>query len=759
MVVTILGFFFKTVFRGASISKLSLVPEWDSFFSHWWTGVSVSCDPSVVQLIGPYSFLAAKFWHSGCLPLWNPYSGLGMPFVGDLQSSPFSPLRILFFLFPSAHTYNLSLVLQVVLAAVGTYLCCRQLFLPRYAAVVAAFAYAICPFNLHYLELASGTSSCVFPVLFWLFLRVADCQSLGRLFTAGAGCAALIFSGHPESSFFGITFGCMTMVVLMFARAPRWTSVIRSAFATACIGAIAFCLAAPVLLPFYEYLCNCESYKFGIGGSTWVPWQGILYNLILPGFAGASPYLGAICALAWPLALCSLSVRDRRWLSLTIVALVALAITCRLGPLNGVFMSPPFNTLITVYCLPVLLLLIVILCAAGLTELVQRPTAANGFWLVAGLTLVTCVPWVLHFANTRLAVGDFDMTVPHMSFNSIVWLKQAVLATLISVAIMSAGKRRLWRSWILPGACIAVSFASLAMVSKDALPTMRSFNYPNVQPISTLQRSNERIVALGDHLLRPNTNVVYGISDIRTHNVLFPPKFLRFNAAAGATVDMFNQVFDSADSPLLDLASVRYVLSLDRLHESGQLRLVEKTDQPAYLYERTSALPRQYLLHNVVTVQSDEDALRYMLSRGFNPRREAVLEKNVTLERLPAGAHSESGTISQLKVLPDAVRSVVDVSAPCLLVSTDVFYPGWLAEIDGKRAEILRANYLFRAVVIPAGHHTVLFRYAPASFQMGISLAAGCMLVILALAGVLWWQRRRALKKVVESSLAVGVAA
>ena len=46
-----------------------------------------------------------------------------------------------------------------------------------------------------------------------------------------------------------------------------------------------------------------------------------------------------------------------------------------------------------------------------------------------------------------------------------------------------------------------------------------------------------------------------------------------------------------------------------------------------------------------------------------------------------------------------------------------LYYPGWIAEIDGKPAPVLRADVLFRGVEVPPGHHRVVFRYAPFSFD------------------------------------------
>ena len=50
-----------------------------------------------------------------------------------------------------------------------------------------------------------------------------------------------------------------------------------------------------------------------------------------------------------------------------------------------------------------------------------------------------------------------------------------------------------------------------------------------------------------------------------------------------------------------------------------------------------------------------------------------------------------------------------------LLVLHDTYYPGWIAEVDGKSAPILRADILFRAVELPPGTHRVTFRFAPFS--------------------------------------------
>jgi uncharacterized membrane protein YfhO len=52
-----------------------------------------------------------------------------------------------------------------------------------------------------------------------------------------------------------------------------------------------------------------------------------------------------------------------------------------------------------------------------------------------------------------------------------------------------------------------------------------------------------------------------------------------------------------------------------------------------------------------------------------------------------------------------------------MLALHETWYPGWIAEIDGKRMPILRADVLFRGLEVPPGRHTVVFQFAPFSLE------------------------------------------
>jgi uncharacterized membrane protein YfhO len=83
---------------------------------------------------------------------------------------------------------------------------------------------------------------------------------------------------------------------------------------------------------------------------------------------------------------------------------------------------------------------------------------------------------------------------------------------------------------------------------------------------------------------------------------------------------------------------------------------------------------------------------------------------------------------------PERVVAELTTNSTGVLVLTDLHYPGWIAEEDGKRLPILRADGLFRAVALSGGTHRVTFRYRPLSVAAGGAISAAALLAMLVLA-------------------------
>ena len=102
----------------------------------------------------------------------------------------------------------------------------------------------------------------------------------------------------------------------------------------------------------------------------------------------------------------------------------------------------------------------------------------------------------------------------------------------------------------------------------------------------------------------------------------------------------------------------------------------------------------------------------------------------------------KAGTVQSLQDSPNAVTIRAASESGGFLVLADTFYPDWQATLDGKPVEILRANYAFRAVALPPGEHTVVFRYLPRSFLVGSAISLLTLLVTVGALVVLLSRRR-----------------
>jgi hypothetical protein len=161
------------------------------------------------------------------------------------------------------------------------------------------------------------------------------------------------------------------------------------------------------------------------------------------------------------------------------------------------------------------------------------------------------------------------------------------------------------------------------------------------------------------------------------------------------------------------------------------------------IYENRTVLPRAFLVSDVYFAANDDDAVQFMQSQEFDPASKVVLVKDGKTEGMREGENS----LSLFPSLHPAIISyspehvVIDVKAPQdgYLVLTDAYYPGWSATIDGRPAEIERADIMFRAVHVPAGSQRVELRYQPQSFSIGLLISIGTAVVI----GGVWFVVRR----------------
>lgn len=114
------------------------------------------------------------------------------------------------------------------------------------------------------------------------------------------------------------------------------------------------------------------------------------------------------------------------------------------------------------------------------------------------------------------------------------------------------------------------------------------------------------------------------------------------------------------------------------------------------------------------------------------PKGIAVVEASDWTHALD-GLKPDGGSRVEGKILRYGMNRIEgDVVAPerGLVVSNEVFADGWTVTVDGRPEELVRANYLLRAVPVPAGHHLLVFRYTPTRYRLLVPLFLGSILAL-----------------------------
>jgi hypothetical protein len=150
----------------------------------------------------------------------------------------------------------------------------------------------------------------------------------------------------------------------------------------------------------------------------------------------------------------------------------------------------------------------------------------------------------------------------------------------------------------------------------------------------------------------------------------------------------------------------------------------------------TRALPRAWLVAEARAVDS-ESALREIrgeASADFDPRRTALLE--ILPGELPSLPDRELSPGSTVKITNyEANRIRYETSSPTatILVASEIFYPGWTAEVDGRHVSILLTDFLLRGVYLPPGEHIVEMRYTATGARNGSFVSVPSLGIMCAL--------------------------
>ena len=231
-------------------------------------------------------------------------------------------------------------------------------------------------------------------------------------------------------------------------------------------------------------------------------------------------------------------------------------------------------------------------------------------------------------------------------------------------------------------------------------------------------------------LLASNLATPHGLQSIQGYNAVHLAHYDPYIEAVNGISQGYHNadVYPTGlDSPLLDLLNVRYIV-VPRVTQQVQypLRNLKDTHPSVYsddrveVLENRDALPRAWIVHSARQT-SPREALDLLSSSAVDPRRTALLERRPTSLAEPNDPSAERTSVTSYEA--ERIRLKTSTGAPGLLMMSEMYYPAWKAYVDGHPVPLFSADYMLRAVPVPAGDHTVELRYESPTLNAGIAIS------------------------------------
>ena len=149
------------------------------------------------------------------------------------------------------------------------------------------------------------------------------------------------------------------------------------------------------------------------------------------------------------------------------------------------------------------------------------------------------------------------------------------------------------------------------------------------------------------------------------------------------------------------------------------------------------ALGNGWLVAEIATVKSPTEELQQICA--VDTKKTAVVDgSKFTVSNFD---FDSAATVTLLDQNPNYLKYETQSQKTGFAVFSEIYYPeGWTALIDGKETEIVRANYVLRALSVPAGKHTVEFTFRPDAYVIGnkVTMVSSWVMLLLVIGCVGW---------------------
>jgi hypothetical protein len=722
---------------------LIILFHWKLVFSDQFTWLE---SPDFVNQNLPWYQFQAGELHAGRLPLWDPYSWAGQPFLGQVNPSSAYPPHLLFLLLPlrngwltqaAMHWYY---VLIHAAAALSLYAFARSLGRSRPASILGGVIYGLGGI-LSSVDWPQMMHACVWiPLVFLFQFRALRGERVIRNASYSGAClGAAWLCGHHNIPLF-LTLA--SAAIWIHYLGSEWHAhrhfrpLIRAAGAPALAVTLMILLSAVQTLPGAEYGQLATRW---VGASEAVPWdQKVPYNVheqyslhpaavlgvFIPGFAPSyNPYVG-FTAVALGLLGFALAWREAAWRRLAAIGLAAFLFALGAHSLFHGLLYAFVPTVEKARVPGMAMILVSFVLAAGSAR------AADALFGVAGSL------WTSRAVRISAALGTgllllggalYALRSVAVLDNDNRWMLAGMAALAFAAILAAAARRALSHAW------------TTALLTLLALCELTNSAYSHWLNRFDKGRESRLGVLARDHELAQFLRQQPGLPRIEFDFDQIPYNFgqwygLETMESIAASMTSNLQQHDMFNPRLRDLLGVRYFMG--RKPARPDQTPVFEASTGLKIYTNPNAFPRLWVVHQGEKLPTLE-ALKGRLNESSFSARDTVALLGQTP---PALQPAQLDQADYLRRTPGHLVIQCELGSRGMLIVNDLYFPGWEATVDGQPAPIWNAYALVRGVVVEAGRHRVEMRYRPASARWGLTLSLAGLALLLA---VVWLTRSR----------------
>jgi hypothetical protein len=729
------------------------------------------------------AYARERFWR-GELPLWNPLSDCGAPFLAQWGSMTLYPFSLIYLTLPLPWSLDLFCVLHLFWGGLGTYRLLLTWTRGRLAPAIGGLLFALNGVTLSCLIWPNYAVALGWMP--WVVLFSLEACSAGgvRVIHAAFAAALQLLAGVPEIVV--LTWSLILLLAVSRTETRRIVSIPRLGGAVL----LAAGLIAAQLLPFWQLL-QLSQRDAGASTDRWsLPIWG-LGNFFEPLFHCFKTPEGIFfqpgqefinsCYFTLPgLALAGLAWRrPRHWTALPLTLLLFLSITMAMGDQAFIYkwMREAFPAL-GVARFPVKFLLLSIMVVPALAAL-----GLDGLLAPAGkLNAKTHPPPPRLWRTGRGEESKTGQDAPLFSEGVSLELRksgtgraEATRAWLVSAGMVLAGLGAvLWRvlqnpfyydqlnetRWngLARGLFLAAAIVALLGLILVRSPRIRGFAW---LAFLALVAADLRTHVPWQNPSLPNDDFKPGAWSQATHFAALRMGEGRVQIAPAAEDRLLH-------SPLRDLESdyigkrialwsnLNLIEGVPKVNGAVTLRIRGEDQIENLLYRAPRRqLPRLLDFLGVVYTNDPGDILEWKRRpgamplvtagqgavfatntlaawvAGFDPRQAVVFPASLRAEigRVPA----TEARIEEVSFSAERIRFHCDTAEKCLVVIAQSAYPAWRAYIDGQTVPLWPANHAFQALAAPAGRHEILLVYEDTWFHAGMFISVATLALCLAL--------------------------